>query len=166
MPGYVIHIATAQEYLNKHPQEEDKEQFIKGVIYPDYTSEKSKTHYGKSSSYSNIDRFLKENSIDNAFNRGYFIHLVTDYLFYNKYLEKFSKDIYQDYDIINRQLINKYSVNLPKEVKDKVFFIEGQTKILSYTLACKVIDEISNLDLDIIAKEAGSEKWNTYKEIL
>lgn len=163
MPGYVIHIATAKEYLKKHNLVENEEEFIKGVIFPDSTSDKSKTHYGQSSGHSNIGRFLESNKIDNSFNRGYFLHLITDYLFYNYYLDRFSKDIYNDYDIINSKLIEKYNILLPLEVKDKVFFKQGVTKILSFDLACKVIDEISNLDIDKIAKESSEEKWNTYK---
>ena len=47
MPGYIIHIATAQEYLRKH-KKEFSEEFIEGTIAPDFTNDKSKTHYGKS----------------------------------------------------------------------------------------------------------------------
>lgn len=165
MPGYVIHIATAKEYLKKHKSEENETEFIKGVIFPDSTPIKSTTHYGKSSSYSNIGKFLEENEIDSSFNRGYFLHLITDYLFYNKYLDHFTKDIYQDYDIINKRLMKKYNVTLPSEVKDKVFFKEGTTKILSFELACKVIDEVSSLDLYEVKKESHTTKWNSYKNI-
>lgn len=165
MPGYVIHIATAKEYLRKHKNIEDEEEFIKGTIFPDFTTNKATTHYGKSSGFTNINKFLDKNQINNSFNKGYFLHLVTDYLFYNYYLDKFSKDIYNDYDIINKRLMEKYDINLPFEVKDKVFFKEGKTKILSYELACKVIDEISNYNLEAIAKESKEEKWNTYKNI-
>ena len=33
-----------------------------------------------------------ENSVDDDFGKGYFLHLATDYLFYNRFLEYFSKD--------------------------------------------------------------------------
>lgn len=82
MPGYVIHLAVAEEYLRKHKNKgEEYEEFIKGVIYPDSIVPKSKTHYGKESSLSNVFEFLKVNKINNSFNRGYFLHLLTDYLF-------------------------------------------------------------------------------------
>ena len=42
MPGYVIHIAIAQEYLKKHNQNFSGE-FIEGSIYPDLISDKSKS---------------------------------------------------------------------------------------------------------------------------
>ena len=86
MPGYVVHIVIAQEYLKKHCDKEQKEEFINGVIAPDLEEVKSKTHYGKSPAYTNLLEFLKSNEIESSFKRGYFLHLVTDYLFYNYYL--------------------------------------------------------------------------------
>ena len=164
MAGYVIHLAVAEEYLKKHNNiKEDYNEFIKGVIYPDSVTDKSLTHYGIKSSKVILRDFLQENEIKDSYMRGYFLHLVTDYLFYNKYLEKFSKDIYNDYDILNKDLIEKYNIKLPKEILDSVFYKKGQTKILSMELAIKIIDEISDLDLNVIEKEIrenpNDEKW-------
>ena len=95
------------------------------------------------------------------------MHLLTDYLFYNYYLNEFDKvKIYRDYDILNSKLINKYKVKLPEEVKDKVFNLEGKTQILHFDLACRIIDEVSKLNLEQVAKEANSEKWNKYKKLV
>ena len=33
----------------------------------------------------NLYRFLQDRQLNTSFNRGYFLHLLTDYLFYNKY---------------------------------------------------------------------------------
>ena len=170
MPGYVIHIATAQEYLRKHlnPKEE-KEEFINGVIEPDLTKIKSQTHYGKSPAYTNLLEFLKDKKLENSFNKGYFLHLVTDYLFYNYYLTSFSKpQIYDDYDMTNKFLISKYNVILPKIVENQVFFKKGCPKFLNLDLACKIIDEISSYELEEIKKEVLSNniKWFKYKNII
>lgn len=166
MAGYVIHLAVAEEYLKLHP-EEQYEEFIEGVIFPDSVTKKSMTHYGKSSAYTNLAEFLKENNIDNSYKKGYFLHLLTDYLFYNYYLEEFDKaKMYNDYDILNNSLIHKYKVKLPEHIKDKVFSLEGETQILHFDLACKIIDEVSRLNLEEIAKEANDEKWNKYKNLV
>ena len=89
--------------------------------------------------------------------------MITDYLFYNKYLEKFSKDIYNDYDILNKRLIEKYNVVLPVNIQNNVFYKEGETKILTMELAIKIIDEISDLNLNAVEKEirenSNDEKW-------
>ena len=165
MAGYVIHLAIAEEYLRKHNDiKEDYEEFIKGVIYPDSVTDKSLTHYGIKSSKVILKDFLQDNEINNSYMRGYFLHLITDYLFYNKYLEKFSKDIYNDYDILNKRLIEKYNVVLPENIQNNVFYKEEETKILTMELAIKIIDEISDLNLNAVEKEIrenpNDEKWS------
>ena len=168
MPGYIVHIATAKEYLRKK-KTKIEEDFIQGAIAPDLTDDKSKTHYGKSSAYTNLKKFLDNNKIDTDFNKGFFLHLVTDYLFYNYYLESLEKpQIYNDYDYTNKSIIEKYNLTIPENVKDKVFFKEGIPKILTLELAYKVIEEISSMDLEKIKQEVlgNNPKWNTYKNIV
>lgn len=167
MPGYVIHLSVAEEYLKKNTKKEDYKEFIEGVIFPDSVKDKSLTHYGEKSSKSNLYKFLLENKIDNSFNRGYFLHLLTDYLFYNRYIDTFSKDIYNDYDILNDYLINKYDVKLPEKIKESVFFKEGELHILSLDVIEKLINEISNMDLDEISKQVIKEpdKWTKIREM-
>ena len=165
MPGYVIHLAIAQEYLRKHNKKKS-EDFILGSIEPDFTTDKAKTHYGKSPAYTNLKEYLENNKIDDDFKQGYFLHLVTDYLFYNYYLNEIRKpQIYEDYDVTNKNLIEKYKIDLPEKVKDKIFFKNGNPEILTVKLACKVIDEVSEYTLEEIAKEVieGSDRWNYYK---
>lgn len=170
MAGYVIHLAIAEEYLKLHSEEQYKE-FIQGVIFPDSVDKdkKNTTHYGKSPAYTNLGEFLKQNDINNSYKRGHFLHLLTDYLFYNHYLEKLDRaTIYRDYDILNNRLIDKYKVKLPNEIKDKVFYLEGDTQILHYDLACKIIEEVSKYNLDKIAEDVrrNEKKWNKYKYLV
>ena len=168
MPGYVIHLAVAEEYLRKHENKaEEYNEFIEGVIFPDSVIDKSETHYGPKSSKSNLFEFLKENTLNTSFKRGYFLHLLTDYLFYNRYVDRMSKDMYNDYDILNRILIEKYNVVLPEKVKDSVFFKEGELVILTLDLMNRMIEDISEMDLDEIAKEveANPVKWTTMREL-
>ena len=168
MPGYVMHVAIAQEYLRKKRKEYSKD-FINGTIAPDITENKAETHYGKSPAYTNLKNFLSKNVLDTDFMRGYFLHLIADYLFYNKYLKKIEKpQIYYDYDYTNWDLINKYNVMLPEQVKDKIYYKKGTPEILTLELAYKVIDEISDLDLEIVEKEAKEDdcKWSKYKKLI
>lgn len=168
MAGYVIHIAIAQEYLRKNNKKYNKD-FVRGSILPDLTTDKSKTHYGKSPAYTNLKKFLLANEISSELNKGIFLHLITDYLFYNKYLNVFSKQyIYDDYDISNKVLIDKYNVKLFDEIKNAIFFKEGEMKVLNFELIYKLIDEISNLNLNLVKKEVlkDCKKWNFYKNIV
>ena len=169
MPGHVIHLAIANQYLEKHKdKKENYNEFIKGVMFPDSIKDKSKTHYGKVSSQSNINEFLKENNITRSFERGYFLHLLTDYLFYNKYIDEFSKSMYDDYDILNKDLMKKYEVTLPEDVKNQVLFKEdAELTHLDMNLVDNIIKEISDLDIDDIAKETieNPDKWTAFRTI-
>ena len=167
MPGYVIHLATANEYIRKHENEiQNKEEFFKGCIAPDETDKENKkiTHYGNGSDQVELRKYLQSNNIDSDYKKGYFLHLITDYIFYNKLLECISKKIYNDYDILNDYLIKKYDVKLLDEIKDKVFYTDGQTEILSRELAEKIIDVASETSLEEIKNEIIScdyiEKWD------
>lgn len=168
MPGFIVHLAIAQEYLKKHNKNYSQD-FILGSIEPDFTTIKFETHYGKSPAYTNLKEYLKSNNINTDFNKGFFLHLVTDYLFYNYYLDEIRKpQIYDDYDITNKPLIEKYKITLPEKIKNKIFFKSGTPQILTLKLAYKVIDEISDLTLEEIEKEVknDSDKWNYYKKLV
>lgn len=165
MAGYVIHLAVAESYIKKHEDDiKDYNRFIEGVIFPDSVSDKSITHYGEKSSKTDLKAFLEDNKIDNDYNKGYFLHLVTDYIFYNKLLKYFSKDIYNDYDILNEKLQKKFNVTLPENIKDKVFYKEGKTKVLKLENIIKLIEDVSDYKLDEI-KERILDNDNYWLEI-
>lgn len=166
MPGYVIHLSIASEYLKKHNDIKDKDEFFKGVIAPDETKNKVETHYGENPRKTDLEKFLKNNEIDTCFNKGFFLHLLTDYLFYNKYLkEKVEKSIlHNEYDFINEFLIKKYKIAIPNNIQDKIFFKNENPKILKKDFICKFIDDISNYNIHKTANEILKEpnKWKKY----
>ncbi len=168
MPGYVIHLAVAKEYAKKHKKEiENYNKFIDGVIYPDSVTDKSITHYGAKSSKVNLKEFLLQNNIEDSYNKGYFLHLVTDYLFYNKFLDYFSNDIYNDYDILNEFLEQKYDVNIPISIQNYVFYKKGETKILNLKDIIEFINKVSSYNLCDIKNMVLKDDiyWNTFKEL-
>ena len=93
--------------------------------------------------------------------------MLTDYLFYNRYIDTISNDIYSDYDILNDKLIEKYNVKLPEKVKNTVSSKEGQLKILSMELLDKLINEISNYDLDELSLDIKKDplKWTRMRKL-
>lgn len=167
MAGYVIHLSVAEEYIKKHPEEkEGYNEFIDGVLFPDSVKDKSETHYGPESSKSNLYEFLKEHKLNTPFERGYFLHLLTDYLFYNHYISRISTELYNDYDILNDFLVDKYNIVLPDEVKNVVHSKQGQPSILSEELVERLIKDISELNIDEVAKETivNPEKWTNMRK--
>ena len=86
MPGYVIHLAVGKVY-SKENNINNIESFEKGIIAPDLVKDKRKSHYGPSSSNPDLNGYLRARKIKNEFDEGYFLHLVTDYLFYHKLID-------------------------------------------------------------------------------
>lgn len=166
MAGYVIHLAVGKVFFDNFPDEiKDYEKFIEGIIYPDSVTDKSLTHYGPKSSKVNLKNFFDERDIEDDFNKGYFLHLVTDYLFYNKFLKCFSKTyIYNDYDILNKKLEEQFQIKIPNKIKDKVFYKDGETKILKLEETINFIIKVASYSLKDI-KEAVLQDDKNWLEI-
>lgn len=181
MPGFTIHIAIAKKYIEKHKTEiRDEEEFIKGVIAPDLNEnlkelpkDKSTTHYGKWGKYeveTHIDEFLKDSKVDISedFWKGYFLHLLTDHYFYNKYfyqehqeMMKNNDRFYYDYDCLNKELIEKYKINVLENIKQYMNFYDGEPKYLVKSKVIDFIEQISNINIQDkiqIIKQKGMEE--------
>lgn len=145
MPSFTIHLAVAKKYLEKH-KNENEEEFYRGVIAPDL-KDKATSHFGQYSSTPDLNRYCREVGLNSSYNRGYFLHLLTDDLFYNKYLERFSTEIYDDYNKINQAIIDKYGLKIPDIIKELVKFENGKTRLLNFDSICKFIDTVGNIEL-------------------
>lgn len=145
MPGYVIHLAIGKRYVDIN-HVIDVNGFLKGCIMPDLL-DKGKSHYGDSSSNPDFQKFLTANQLNTAYNQGYLLHLITDYLFYNRYLREFSEEIYHDYNKLNEFLIKKYNIDIPPEIRKMVGYEKGKPKILTEDSICRFIEAIANIDL-------------------
>jgi len=130
MASFSIHLAVAKRHIEKHKTNNEID-IYKGVIDPDLVDDKNISHYTKRDEIDTLYEsqkfsaglydFLKINSIETDYNRGLFIHLITDYLFFNIFLDKdymssakyenFSKDLYYSYDISNKYLEEKYNIS-------------------------------------------------------
>lgn len=152
MPGYTIHLAVGKVYQQNN-EIIDVESFEKGIIAPDLSKDKGKSHYGEYSSNPDLDRYLRERNITNEFDEGYFLHLVTDYLFYNKYLKKWDKFIYDDYDKLNNKLIEKYRITIPKELLDVVKTKDGELTVLNEADIYKFIDAVGRINVRKMLKD-------------
>ena len=76
----MIHLAVGKVYSENNKIEELID-FEKGIIDPDMIEDKSKSHYGPNSSSPDLDKYIEMNGISNSYKEGYFLHLVTDYIF-------------------------------------------------------------------------------------
>jgi len=158
MPGYIIHLAVAKEYIRNF-RIKDEEEFLKGTIAPDLLATtlaegKEKTHYSPiGGAQVNLKQFLKENKITSSYMEGYFLHLVVDYLFYNRYFTNFDTRLYDDYDKTNKQLIEEYNITIPDEISEIIQFKEGELEILDIEKLNQMITEISKKSIREYEKE-------------
>ncbi len=157
MPGYIIHLAVAKKQMKLNNIQNETE-FIKGVIAPDLLKQEGiDSHYGNSSN-PNLIRFLIKHNIETDYNKGYFLHLVTDYIFYNKFLSRWGPEIYEDYNTLNDSLIKKYELKVPKEVQEYVKFQDKALTILDFDDIISFIETVGKIPINQMYKEYVGEK--------
>lgn len=157
MPGYVIHLAVAEKQFELD-NIQNKDEFIKGVIAPDLLKNVGiDSHYGNSSN-PNLKKFLEKHDLQTDYNKGYFLHLVTDYLFYSKYLEKWVPEIYEDYNSLNQILIKKYNIKIPREVENCVKFSDKALTILKFDDIISFIETVGKISINQMCKKYVGEK--------
>ena len=165
MAGYIIHLSIGEEYIRQHPNEiKNYDEFIEGIMYPDSVKEKYLTHCGPKSSNVHLDEFFEKRDIKTDFEKGYFLHLITDYLFYNKFLHVFNKFIvHNDYDLTNRQIEDEFKVKVPDKIKPNVFYKEGIPQILNVDKTKDFVRSTAKLDLETTKQSIlnGDKYWLT-----
>jgi hypothetical protein len=134
-----MHLAVAKLYVQKNPAEITNErEFFNGSIAPDLTDDKAKTHYSLPPSgtdlISNIQNKVNINElyklpIDNDFQKGVFLHLLTDYMFYKYYFSaeflqntthaEYSANLYASYNFTNDWLERNYQIKKGDTIYDE-----------------------------------------------
>lgn len=138
MPGFHIHLAIGNRYIEKH-EVKNKEQFLEGIIAPDF-EDKDKSHYTRRIETNSliehlknkviIEDFFKQNKVQTDYQKGILLHLLTDKLFFTEffpkeYMEKisykdFTKDLYTSYGETNDYIAKKYHIQFSKELAEKI----------------------------------------------
>ena len=189
MPGIHIHLAIAKEYLKHHPEIKNEEAFYEGSIAPDFAEDKKKSHYTKATSnedlinYLNnkvhIYPFLQTTNVKTDYNKGLFLHLITDKLFFTKFLDKsylksvtyseYINDLYYSYECTNSVVINHYQLpmekyeqrieeNINKMKKVRGIVEKQKNNILEVDKLIKFINEMSLIDLDKYQQKYQNKK--------
>lgn len=178
MASYNIHLAIAIKYLKRN-NIKDIVSFFKGNIDPDLARDKELSHYSKRNDKDNLEsylstkigliNFIKSNKMNNDYEKGLFLHLVTDYIFFNYYFDKdyikstkyndYTNDLYYSYDLINDYLEKEYNIiGILKDNKmyDYLEIIQiakrnnktKYKKIIDKEKLIDFIDNISNIDIE------------------
>lgn len=175
MASSIIHMAVASE-VNKLIKR-DNNKILIGSIAPDISKligeNKIKSHFLDSfdDNIPNIDKFLNKykNKLNDDFVMGYFIHLYTDYLWFNYFVPEFYSEpmitkidgtivkcndnmlslyIYNDYTNLNMQLLDEYDLDL------KIFYN-------TIPEIDNIIEEIPVEKLNLIINKSGEIIANT-----
>ena len=78
------------------------------------------------------------------------MHLITDVKFYNELIKgRWTKEIYNDYDRINKKLVEKYNIEIPKEVQEYVSFKRGKLHVFTENEIYEFIEEMGKIHLTI-----------------
>ena len=170
MASAIIHLAVAKT-LEKDLNIENKKDYYLGSIAPDISKQigetKHKSHFLENTkdNVPNIDLFKQKysNYKNNSFDLGYFIHLYTDKIWFEKFIpkivsgeylkfldgtiiktteEEITKIIYQDYTNLNIKLLDEYKMDLSLFYEE---FIPPKTSI----------DEIPIEKLNILIDKMG-----------
>ncbi len=182
MPSFNIHLAVAKRYLDKHNDVKNALDFYKGSIAPDLTNDKDKSHYTaprkNNELLSNylikkviLNRYLEENEVLTDYDKGVFLHLITDKIFFTNFFAKdyldritgkiFLSNLYYSYDISNKYLEDKYGIgmydvldeetinsNIKNNKKTKNVTDDGKTNILLFDKLDDFIEKVSDINLE------------------
>lgn len=179
MASFNIHLAVGKRYLEKTNIIKNEKDFYKGIIEPDLVSDKKTTHYTGTNDKSDLlkylslkvqlKEYLKNESTDSDYQKGVFLHLITDYLFFNTFFDNeylsnisyydFCKDLYYSYDITNKYLEEKYKIdcteflnqinnNIEKDKKEKNTINCLGTNILPVDSLDDFIEYVSSINLE------------------
>lgn len=186
MPSMVIHLAVGNQYV-KNFEIKNYTDFRTGILKPDILGtkgkkEKMQAHYsdypieGATKFQScfnkvNLYNYLTENEIKTDFDKGYFLHLLTDYYFFGYQIVRkpnFEKmrleDLYPDYEIIAAEIKQQFDVD-DSDTPWTGLYKTGELTILERQDVNDLIYVCSCIDLKDIEKQVKNNP-NNWREVL
>lgn len=171
MASLMIHLLIGQQYC-KNQHIEDIDAFLEGNLAPDMVKNKAPTHFSKTernATYTlsilnkvDLPRFCRETKVFDDYHKGVFLHLLTDYIYFNKYLIntpnyrkfddhdqlKIRDTLYRDYHRVNKWLMEKYpELKLELIPDDMKTTRDDEMEIISKYAISKIIEYCSNVNL-------------------
>lgn len=194
MPSFNIHLAVAVRYSEKN-NIKNKEAFFRGSIDPDLVKDKSISHYTgmRDKNYLRqyvfekvrLNEFLKENKVETDYEKGVFLHLATDFIFYQEFLsdeylagvgfDEMIQDLYYSYRITNPYLEEKYNIHslnlddvMNNNIKQTLTRMHvDNTKgfnLLPEDKMDNFIEKISSLDIEKYSEKIKREDKNVFPD--
>lgn len=193
MASFSIHLAIGKRYFEKSKTISNEKEFFRGIIEPDLVEDKKTSHYAGIRDKNDLlnylsnkvllYKFLLNEKIDTDYQKGVFLHLISDYLFFNNFFDKdyllhtsysdFCKDLYYSYGITNDYLEEKYNINytdfldkiknnIKKDQKEKDVSSEIRTNILTFSKLDNFIEYVSDINLHDYSEKIIKNKKNIF----
>ena len=194
MPSFNIHLAVAIKYCEKN-NIENKEIFYRANIDPDLVKDKSVSHYTgmRDKNYLRqyvfekvrLNDFLKDQKVETDYEKGIFLHLVTDFIFYQEFLcdeylcrvdyNEMMQDLYYSYRVSNPYLEEKYnihSLNLDEVMNNNIKQTLNRMQVdntngfnlLPEEKMDKFIEKMSCIDLEKYIDKIKRENKNVFPD--
>ena len=183
MASLTMHAVIANEYCKRHVGINYKE-FSHGNLAPDLAADKNKSHFTKPSMTQELDENIKNkvglteyvdsHSLDNDFELGAFLHMLTDYIFYNHALRRDVTDfkllslqesikfLYDDFARVNGFLADHYNIDLML-LPENCWKVSKEKPIsMSFDEITNFIEHCANLDLEKEYKKIKNKKLPGY----
>ena len=180
MPGLTFHYIIALKSIEKNNVTNIQE-YIDGSFYPDFY-QKPQSHYTDNSKVKkpldkllfkvDLEAFVKEHTINTDHDKGYFLHLLTDYLFYHdlcieKYAHnpdfirclhnlgveytKINKALYELYKYDNTYINSEYLQFFTRPDEDPEFFTHEELKnFIEHCAALDLNKEYNNIKKGVL----------------
>lgn len=194
MPSFNIHLAVAVKYCEKN-NIENKDAFYRGSIDPDLVKDKSISHYTGMRDERflrqyvfekvRLNEFLKENKVETDYEKAIFLHLATDFIFYQEFLSDeylagvdyngMIQDLYYSYRISNPYLEEKYNIhslnlddvmnqNISQTLKRMHVDNSNGYNLLPEGKMDNFIEKMSKLDLNSYVQKIKKENKNVFPD--
>ena len=194
MPSFNIHLAVAVKYCEKN-NIENKADFYRGSIDPDLVKDKSISHYTGMRDKNHLrqyvfekvrlNEFLKDNKVETDYEKGVFLHLATDFIFYQEFLsdeylatvgfDGMIQDLYYSYRITNPYLEEKYNIHslnlddvMNNNIKQTLTRMQVDNSkgnnLLPENKMDNFINKMSKLDIETYIEKIKKEDKNVFPD--
>ncbi|MDE6284638.1 MAG: hypothetical protein K2M17_02735 [Bacilli bacterium] len=193
MASFSVHLAIGKRHMEKYKDIADEKAFMKGTVDPDLASNKDESHYTNMENRDNnnlIDYLSKKIQLDqyiidaydgSDYQKGIFLHLIADYLFFNDFFDKeylkrvtykeFCEDLYFSYNESNNHVEEKYKIdyadfkdtlekNIAENKKERNLDDEPKRNILENDRIDAFIERVASINLEEYKNKIIENKGN------
>ena len=190
MASLILHQIIGEKYCEKKSISE-KSELLSGNIAPDtLPTDKNANHYTSTHGYEtyldaikdrvNLSAFCQMDNINTSYRMGYFLHLITDYIFYERLIinnpnfAKFIKEpyfsslnkMYKEYDRIAYYVCNEHpNIDINQLPAFATTILEEPLTLFTNEQISEFIEVCSNINIENIYSDISNGNYNQLNSI-